>query len=1259
MDRISFRINSKTFAVGSDVNADVTLVDFIRKRAGLKGTKYMCREGGCGACIVNVTIDGGTPMAVNSCMVSVLSCLNWDVTTIEGIGNKKEGYHPIQTALAENNGSQCGYCSPGWVMAMYSLKESKENLSMLEIEKSFASNVCRCTGYRPILEAFKTFGSDACKFQDIDIEDVANCKEMKISCNLSSCSNNDWCIVTKKDIDSQTKKIVLDDGKVWFRVEQLKDVFDIFKTQGVDSYMLVAGNTAKGAYPIEEYPRCLIDINGISELKKCVVDQNLFIGAGTTLTELKNIFKLKSQQDDFSYLKVLNDHLNLVANIPIKNIGTIGGNLMIKHQHNDFPSDIFLLFETVGALLTINFDETTKKTVSMQQFLRLNMRGKIILGAILPPQNNDYKCVTYKIMPKAQNAHAIVNAGFLFKYNTKDNVVRSARIVYGGLSPYFIRSNSAEKFLMGKILFQNQTLQSVIGILDKELIVTEDLPQPPSSYRKQLAISLFYKSLLSLCPTSYINPRFRSAAIRLNEMRPLSTGHQEYTTFPSLYPLNQPLPKIEALAQCAGEAMYTDDGPELANEVHAAFVLSTIAKGKINSIDSSKALSQPGVIAFYTAKDIPGLNSFIVKEDPTNSANEEVLCSGNVNYYNQPIGIIVAETQKNANKAAKMVCVEYVNVCQPITDVTKAKTDKNRLHIYKSISAQSTGTDITKIIRGSSTIRGQYHFIMETFVCVTRPSEDGFEVYTTSQWIDSVQMMISRALNIEENRIYVQVRRLGGGYGMKISRNTQVAVACCLVSQKLNKPCRFITSLSVNTRAFGKRFPNNAEHEVAVNSKGIVQYLNLNLYEDNGYMINERLPALAVSNFSNCYDGSRWNYNIYNVTTDTAKNTFCRAPGTLESSSMAELIMDRISYEIDLDPIQIRLVNLDPLTGINITNMLNKLKKNSNYDNRKNVVLKFNNENRWKKRGLRVSFLRWSNETTPYFDVNISVYHGDGSVTISMGGTEMGQGIHTKSAQICAHILNIPISKVNVGTTNTVRAPNGAVTGGSVTTLQTGIAVKRCCEELLKRLLPVRKLLPDEPWENIIQKAFDMKIDLQVHGYVANEKATTCFVYGVALSEVEVDILTGEYQILRVDILQDVGQSINPELDVGQVEGAFVMGLGYWTSENLVYDQITGELLTDRSWNYYVPQARDIPQDFRIYFTDDTYSDPLIFGAKAVGEPPLCLAVSAALAIREATTSARAESKATRCTWFEIDGAYTVDKVCLAANTKISDFVFY
>ncbi|RVE40636.1 hypothetical protein evm_014714 [Chilo suppressalis] len=399
-----------------------------------------------------------------------------------------------------------------------------------------------------------------------------------------------------------------------------------------------------------------------------------------------------------------------------------------------------------------NFDETTKKTVSMQQFLRLNMRGKIILGAILPPQNNDYKCVTYKIMPKAQNAHAIVNAGFLFKYNTKDNVVRSARIVYGGLSPYFIRSNSAEKFLMGKILFQNQTLQSVIGILDKELIVTEDLPQPPSSYRKQLAISLFYKSLLSLCPTSYINPRFRSAAIRLNEMRSLSTGHQEYTTFPSLYPLNQPLPKIEALAQCAGEAMYTDDGPELANEVHAAFVLSTIAKGKINSIDSSKALSQPGVIAFYTAKDIPGLNSFIVKEDSTNSANEEVLCSGNVNYYNQPIGIIVAETQKNANKAAKMVCVEYVNVCQPITDVTKAKTDKNRLHIYKSISAQSTGTDITKIIRGSSTIRGQYHFIMETFVCVTRPSEDGFEVYTTSQWIDSVQMMISRALNIEENR---------------------------------------------------------------------------------------------------------------------------------------------------------------------------------------------------------------------------------------------------------------------------------------------------------------------------------------------------------------------------------------------------------------------------------------------------------------------------------------------------------------------------
>ncbi|CAH0755277.1 unnamed protein product [Diatraea saccharalis] len=1190
---------NKWFAiVGSNVNANTSLLDFIRGRAGLKGTKYMCKEGGCGACIVAVVRKNSTIMAVNSCMVSVLSCLNWEITTIEEIGNRKKGYHPIQTTLAAYSGSQCGHCSPGWVMAMYSLKESKKSLDMLEIEKSFASNVCRCTGYRPILEAFKTFASDAPKPQDIDIEDLGICQKLQSVCNLRVCHIDEWYIITEKEVEAQTKKIILNDGSIWFRVEELNEIFDVFNTQGITDYMLVAGNTAKGAYPIQRYPRILIDISELPELKTYIVDQNLFIGAGTTLSELKNIWEKVSQQDYFGYLNILNNHLKLVANISIKNLGTVGGNLMIKHQYNDFPSDIFVLLETVGARLTIVFNMTERNTVTMQQFLRLDMTGKIILNVIMPPLNDDFKVVTYKVMPKAQNAHAIVNAGFLYKYNSKDNVVRSARIVYGGLSPIFIRAGGTEKFLVNKNLFQNMTLQSAIGILEKELVVFEKPPQLPALYRKSLALSLFYKSLLSLCPTFKISSQYRSAVIRLNESRPLSVGQQIYTTNPSLYPLNQPLPKIEALAQCSGEAIYTDDELEFPNEVHAAFVLSTVPKGRIDTIDASAALNKPGVIAFYTANDIPGLNSFTVIEDPTDSANEEVFSSGIINYFNQPIGVIVAETQVKANEAAKMVIVRYIDISKPVTDLIQAKLDPNRIQLYKSISAQNKGTDITKVINGSSTIRGQYHFTLETHVCITRPSEDGFEVYSSSQWADAVQLMISRALSIEQNRIYVQVRRVGGGYGVKVSRSTQVAVACCLVSQKLNRPCRFVTPLTVNTKAFGKRFPNNADYTVAVNTEGKIQYLNLNLYEDNGYMINELLVMLAYPNFNNCYDSSCWNYNIYNITTDTAKNTWCRAPGSLESISMCEIIMERISYELNLDPIEVRLVNLDPLTAINNIEMLNDLKVKSDYDIRKTEVLTFNYDNKWKKRGLRFSFMRYKNNDPRYYDFNIAVYHGDGSVTITPGGVEIGQGVNTKAAQLCAHLLNIPLNKVNVAIMNTRTAPNSSVTAGSVTTQFTSIGISKCCKELLNRLQPVMKVLPNGSWEEIIRKAYEMNIDLQVHGFVNDENVINYFVYGVALSEVEVDILTGEYEVVRVDILQDVGQSINPDLDVGQVEGAFTMGLGYWTSENLVYDNCTGELLTDRTWNYYVPQARDIPQDFRIYFRNNSYSPPQIFGAK-------------------------------------------------------------
>ncbi|XP_052742072.1 probable aldehyde oxidase gad-3 [Bicyclus anynana] len=1257
MSQVTFTVNGSPQCVGSEVSSTTTLLDYLRNTLNLRGTKYMCLEGGCGACIVSATkCHGDTPQGVNSCMVSITSCQDWDIQTIEKVGNRLDGYHPLQKTLAENNGSQCGYCSPGMVMNMYSLMKTRR-LTMLEIEKSLASNVCRCTGYRPILDAFKKFASDAPNTLDIkDIEDLKICEKGNCS---EDCDDYDWCVVPRHEVISETLHIRLRDNRDWFRVYTLTDIFIIWQSKGAQSYMLVAGNTGKGVYPILEYPKILIDVSFVSELKSYYMDQNLVIGAGNTLTDLINILEIVGNADNFNYLKVINQHLALVAHVTVRNLGTVAGNLMLKHRYRDFKSDIFLLLETVGAQLRVMIAPGRHKFLTMQGFLQEDMTRKIIVSVLLPPYTNDHKLVTYKIMPRAQNAHALIHAGFIYRLDSSNRVI-GCRIVYGGLSPTFIRAYNTEKYLYGKNLFTNETLRGAINALKNEMVVTESLPDPPVEYRRKVALGLFYKGLLSLMPPSIIlSSRIASGAVKLNETRPVSEGRQIFDTNPTLWPLNKPIPKLEALIQCAGETTYTEDLPTLPKEVFAAFTLTTVALGTIDKIDISKALKEPGVIAFYTAADIPGVNSFTPAVNLFNSSNEEFLCDGQVKYYNQPYGIIVAETQSIAQKAASLVQVTYSNVKKPVTDIKVSKKDPSKATLFKTKEATRTGTEVTNTIKGENSFYWQYHFSMETLVCVTHPTEEGLKVYSATQWIHAVQTMVQRVLKLNQSSVDVFVRRLGGSYGYKLSRVTQVSVACSLVSHKLNRPCRFIQSLTNNMRAVGKREPCSANFEIRVNKKGVIQYVDYEFYLDNGYTVNELVIMIGFDVFNNCYNNDTWNYKAYNALTDTPSNTWCRSPGTLANIAMAEIILERICYELDLDPFEVRLANLDTVNYNDLLEMAETIKTSSQYAERKAAVKKFNSENRWKKRGLRPSFLRWTPFGYQYFEVNMSVYNDDGTVVITPAGVEMGQGVNTKATQVCAYFLKIPLEKIQIKPNDTINAPNGFPSGGSLTSQNVSIGIRRCCEELLRRLEPVRSQLTDPTWEELIKKAYEMEVDLQVHSLVNSKDVQNYHIYGIALAEVEVDGLTGEWQFIRADIHEDTGRSVNPELDVGQVEGGFIMGCGYWTYENLVYEPNSGELLTNRTWEYWVPQARDIPQDFRVSFRKRSYSTELILGAKGVGEPATCMGIVVSFALRAAIAAMRLESGIPTKQWFQLDGPFTVDKIAVACAVNADDFKFY
>lgn len=463
---VAFSINGKPYSVQADgVSPDSRLLDYIRDEALLKGTKWTCREGGCGACVVAVrTKDpkSGEEVvrAVNSCLAPVLSCQGWDISTVEDLGNKKEGYHPISKRLASFGGSQCGFCSGGMVMNMYSLVNSKPQVTSEDIEDNFDGQICRCTGYRPILDAFKSFTVDAdpeLTKRCADIEDACNGCPSKSGANQNAgCCKSSGCCSRPCGAFAENKgfDFHLASGEQWVRATDLKTVFETLKTfakNGV-KYRIVAGNTGTGVFKEDGPYAGYLEVNGVAELTTQVVNKSeAVLGAANTLTRTIEFLQDLSKKEGFEYAAQMSKHIKRVANTPVRNCGTVAGNLMMKHAHNDFPSDIFLLLESVGAKLSIASSQTEISSYSPTDFLGVDMKGKVIVSISLPIRQGGYVFRSFKITKRYSNAHAYVNGGLLFKVDATKNfkVLEKPTICFGGISKSFVHASKTEAFLTG------------------------------------------------------------------------------------------------------------------------------------------------------------------------------------------------------------------------------------------------------------------------------------------------------------------------------------------------------------------------------------------------------------------------------------------------------------------------------------------------------------------------------------------------------------------------------------------------------------------------------------------------------------------------------------------------------------------------------------------------------------------------------------------------------------------------------------------
>ncbi|XP_026687972.1 xanthine dehydrogenase 2-like, partial [Diaphorina citri] len=580
----------------------------------------------------------------------------------------------------------------------------------------------------------------------------------------------------------------------------------------------------------------------------------------------------------------------------------------MKNSHPEFTSDVFVLLETVGATLTIRGTTGLESTISPAEFLQTNMFKKVILNITFPSKTKDtYYLRTFKIMPRGQNAHAIVNAGFLFNFDPEDKmkkVTATPSIVFGGISPKFVHATNLEQQIVGKSLLNEKDFQDALGILSKELVPTisttpgsiHQTPEPDfdTTYRKQLALSLFYKFALGLSKEE-INPKYISGSKAIQDERPVSDGDLVFDTDKKMWPLTKPVPKIDGLVQCAGEAEYVNDIPRVEGELFAAVLMADRGPAKIKSIDTSKALKHPGVHEFVSAKFIQGKNVIVeISETEAIFADKEIKFAG------QFIGAIVADTYQNAIDAVNLIEVTYTDVKKPEFNLRKIVESGNTDRIKKGAEVTPTATKNNRAhkFKGTVELGGQYYYTMEPQTAL-------------------------------------------GGYGSKLSRSCFPAVIAAVCSNVVNKPVKIVMPIETMTTGLGRRYSIYATYEGAVDDNGVIQTLNSAINVDEGASMNESsVEVMALGLRQTCpYDSSTFNIVLNSVLTDTPTTTWVRSPGATEIAAYLEHIMEHIAMVLKKDSSEVRIANYSLPQA---TSLLKQVKSSSNYDERSKAVETFN-----------------------------------------------------------------------------------------------------------------------------------------------------------------------------------------------------------------------------------------------------------------------------------------------------------------------------
>ena len=724
-------------------------------------------------------------------------------------------------------------------------------------------------------------------------------------------------------------------------------------------------------------------------------------------------------------------------------------------------------------------------------------------------------------------------------------------------------------------------------------------------------------------------------------------------------------PHESAVLHVLGQATYTDDIRETAGTLHAALGLSQRAHARILAIDLAPVRASRGVVAVLTAQDIPGLNDCgpIVHDDP-------ILADGLVQYVGQPVFIVVADSHDNARRAARLAKVDYEDlpaILTPQAARAAASYVLPPMRLARGDAERAFGSAPYRV-KGELHVGGQEQFYLEGQIAYAIPGEDrGMHVYCSTQHPSEMQHVVAYALGLHSHHVTVECRRMGGGFGGKESQSALWAATAAIAAVRTRRPVKLRADRDDDMLVTGKRHCFHYEYEVGHDLDGRILAAKVDMVSRAGYSADLSGPVAtrAVCHFDNSYYLSDVDIRAACGKTNTQSNTAFRGFGGPQGAIAIEYVIDEIARNLGRDPLDIRRLNFYGKLDRNVTpygqaivdnvihELVAELEETSGYRARRAAIDGYNRSSPVLKKGLAITPVKFgiAFNVTHLNQAGALVHvYVDGSILVNHGGTEMGQGINTKVMQVVAHELGVDLGRVRATATNTSKVANTSATAASTGADLNGKAAQDAARKIRERLAAFvasefgadasEVRFADDTvfvagqalrFGEVVAKAYLARVQLWSDGFYATPglhwdpktmsgHPFSYFAYGAAVSEVVVDTLTGEWKLLRADALYDAGNSLNPAIDIGQVEGAFIQGMGWLTTEELWWNP-AGALKTHAPSTYKIPGISDCPQDFRVRLFRNRNVEDSIHRSKAVGEPPLLLPFSVFFAIRDAISA--------------------------------------